>query len=137
MRLAFLLHASALLCALTVAPACDDGTDTGPAGDGDDLAAELVRPDFDHVVIDVPAQSRPVVPSAPASPAAPADPATDVRIPDTEPEPAAEPPAACLCPDDACVRAWIETAMGCAVCVLIVCGDDDHRGGCVACPPAP
>jgi hypothetical protein len=129
MRLASLLHASALLCALLVAPACDDGTDTGPAGDGDDLAADLVRPDFDHVVIDVPAASRPVIPSDPTSPT---QPATDVRIPDSEP--AAEPPAACLCPDDACVRAWIETAMGCDVCVLIVCGEGDHRGGCVACP---
>jgi hypothetical protein len=126
MRLASFPRLAALLLALLVAPACDDGTDTGPAGDGDDLAGDLVRADFDHVVIDPPAPSRPVTPTG----AAP-----DVRIPDSEP--AAEPPAACLCPDDACVRTWIETEMGCDVCVLLVCGDDDHRGGCVACPPLP
>jgi hypothetical protein len=59
----------------------------------------------------------------------------DVRLPDSEPAPPPSP--ACLCPDDACVRTWIETELGCGLCVLLVCGDDDHRGGCVACPEAP
>jgi hypothetical protein len=58
---------------------------------------------------------------------------TKTRVLDAEQAPVDLPGSACTCETNDCVADWIESTVGCGVCIDLRCADGRTAGGCVAC----